>query len=673
MTAECRRRLQNKEQDKKMSKNQKRTTVFNQLIINVMLPVVLGLLLLASFNYVHNKNLLVNSNTFKNKLISDEIKSILQFQDFSLELIDNTLYSKMERYSNEIVNKYFPDTKGIESSDLRLMQENLGMDPQLEDIYVINDKGIVVNTTFQKDLGLDFFSFGEDHKNYLLKILKDGNFESERVSIEKSTGKLKKYSYQATKDKKYIIEIGLYSQQASDIIEMFKKQLNEISRDQGVVSVDLFISPETPVSFNNSNAIVTQSHQDTFLKVFKEKQSSNILENEGGKKLHSDYIYMDRNNTELYKGAVIRIVSDRSEEDEILKRELLTFFVLFGIIIVALVFMIYKKTRLITSPIKKLVENINRIRDGDFKERAEVEGNNEIATLSEQYNMMLEKIEQYYSELEQKVIERTAQISKQKDEIEEQKKQIMDSIHYARRIQDAILPSDDFVKKTLPDSFVLYKPKDIVSGDFYWATEKDGKSIFAVVDCTGHGVPGAFMSIVGSNNLNHAVNVVGARKPSDILDALNEGVTHSLRQREATNSVKDGMDIALCSIDYKNKKMEFAGAYNPAYHVRNGVLIEISGDKFPIGAFIGEELKKFKNHEIDLLPGDSIYIFSDGYKDQFGGENGKKFLAKRFRDLIIEIGTRPMHEQKEQLDKTIEFWMSNHSQVDDILVVGVRI
>ena len=656
-----------------MNKPQKRTTVFNQLILNVMLPVVVGLLFLAGFNYFHNKNLLVNSNTFKNKLISDEIKSILQFQDFSLELIDNNLYSKMEGYSDEIVNKYFADTKKIEFYDLRLLQEDLKMSPQLEDIYVINRNGIVVNTTFQKDMGLNFFSFGEDHKNYLLKILKNGEFESERVSIEKSTGRLKKYSYQATKDKKYIIEIGLYSDQATSIVEMFKKQLNAISRDQDVSSVDFFISAETPVSFNNNSATIKPSQQETFLRTFKDKQSNFVVENEDDKKMHYDYIYMDRNNTELYKGAVIRIVSDRSEEDEILKRELLTFFVLFGIIILALAYMIYKKTRLITSPIKKLVENINRIRDGDFKERAQVEGNNEIATLSEQYNMMLEKIEQYYSELEQKVIERTAQISKQKDEIEEQKKQIMDSIHYARRIQDAILPSNDFVKRTLPDSFVLYKPKDIVSGDFYWVTEKDGKSIFAVVDCTGHGVPGAFMSIVGSNNLNHAVNVVKARRPSDILDALNEGVTHSLRQREATNSVKDGMDIALCSVDYQNKKLEFAGAYNPVYHVRNGVLSEIGGDKFPIGAFLGEELKRFKNHEIELMTGDSLYIFSDGYKDQFGGDQGKKFLAKRFRDLIVEISSKTMYEQKEELDKTIEFWMSNHAQVDDILVVGVRI
>jgi serine phosphatase RsbU (regulator of sigma subunit) len=651
-----------------------RTTIFNQLILNVVTPVVIGLLVLAVFNYIHNKNLLVNTNTFKNKLISDEIKSILQFQDFSLELIDNNLYSKMERYSNEIVDKHFADTRSIESADLRLVQEKLGMNPQLEDIYVISSNGIVVNTTFDKDKGLNFFSFGEEHKNYLLKILNSGKFESERVSIEASTGRLKKYSYQATKDKKYIIEIGLYSEQATNIVDMFKKQLNEIAMDQeGFLSVDFFISAETPVSFNNNNASIKENHKEAFLKTFKEKTPHAVVETEGGKKLHSEYIYMDRKNTELYKGAVIRIVSDRSEEDEILRRELTTFFILFGITILSLMLVIFQKTKLITSPIKKLVENINRIREGDFKERAQVEGNNEITTLSEQYNLMLEKIEEYYSELEQKVIERTAQISRQKDEIEEQKKQIMDSIHYARRIQNAILPSDEFIKKVLPDSFVLYKPKDIVSGDFYWVSEKEGKAIFAVVDCTGHGVPGAFMSIVGSNNLNYAVNVVGARKPSDVLDALNQGVTNSLNQREASSSIKDGMDIALCTVDFKSKKMQFAGAYNPAYHVRNNVLTEISGDKFPIGAFLGEELKKFKNHELELQKDDTIYIFSDGYKDQFGGEQGKKFLAKRFRDLIIEISHKPMAEQKETLDKTIEFWMRDHSQVDDILVMGVKI
>ena len=581
----------------------------------------------------------------------------------------------MANASNEIVNKYLTNSKNVESIDLRLIQQELGMNPQLEDIYIINSNGIVVNTTFEKDMNLNFFSFGEEHKKYLLKILNSGKFESERVSIEKNTGKLKKYSYQSTKDKKYIVELGIYSEQATKVVDMFKQQVNGISgkHESGVESVDFFISAETPVSFNNSNAQIKEDQQELFLKTFNEKTTNVVVENENGRKLHYEYIYMDRKNTDLYKGAVIRIVSDRSEEDEVLKKELTTFFILFGLTIISLLVLMFQKTKLITSPIKKLVENINRIREGDFKERAEVEGNNEIATLSEQYNLMLEKIEQYYSELEQKVIERTAQISRQKDEIEEQKKQIMDSIHYARRIQNAILPSDDFVKKVLPDSFVLYKPKDIVSGDFYWATEREGKSIFAVVDCTGHGVPGAFMSIVGSNNLNYAVNVSGARKPSDILDALNEGVTHSLRQREATNSVKDGMDVALCAIDFKTKKLEFAGAYNPVYHVRNNVMTEIGGDKFPIGAFIGEELKKFKNNEIDLLEGDTVYIFSDGYKDQFGGEKGKKFLSKRFKDLIVEISQKPVHEQKETLDKTIEFWMKDYSQVDDILIIGVKI
>ncbi len=316
---------------------------------------------------------------------------------------------------------------------------------------------------------------------------------------------------------------------------------------------------------------------------------------------------------------------------------------------------------------------MNRITDGNLNERADVEGNNEIAKLSEQFNVMVENLEDSYGTLEQKVIERTSEIQRQKDEIEEQKKHITDSIHYAKRIQNAILPSNDFAKTLLPNSFLLYKPKDIVSGDFYWMRDEDDKALFAAVDCTGHGVPGAFMSIVGHNYLNHAVNVTGARKPNEILDALNNGVTSSLGQHSGENAVKDGMDIGLCSLDYKSNKLEYAGAFNPTYIIRNGEIIEIKGDKFPVGSFVGETLQSFKNNEFQLEKGDTFYIFSDGYPDQFGGPKGKKFKYKQFRELLLSIQDKDMAVQKVILDETIEAWRGDIEQLDDILVIGVRI
>ena len=267
--------------------------------------------------------------------------------------------------------------------------------------------------------------------------------------------------------------------------------------------------------------------------------------------------------------------------------------------------------------------------------------------------------------------------------IEEKNKDITDSIRYAKRIQEAILPPSELVKKLFPESFILYKPKDIVSGDFYWMEEQGGKIFFAAVDCTGHGVPGAFMSIVGSNILKQSVNEHKKTKPSEILDELNIGVSATLRQTFQDSSVKDGMDIALCCYDKQKNNLQFAGAFNPLWLVRNNELKETVADKFPIGIFVGEKVKKFTNNELNLKKGDTIYIFSDGYADQFGGINltlgtenkvyGKKYMYKRLKELIVSIQNKTMEEQKLILNKTIEDWKGKQEQIDDILIIGIRI
>jgi ligand-binding sensor domain-containing protein/serine phosphatase RsbU (regulator of sigma subunit) len=276
--------------------------------------------------------------------------------------------------------------------------------------------------------------------------------------------------------------------------------------------------------------------------------------------------------------------------------------------------------------------------------------------------------------LEEKVRERTAEVVEKNIELDEKNKDITASIRYAKRIQDAILPPDEYVKKYLPKTFILFKPKDIVSGDFYWLQDKKDQILFAAVDCTGHGVPGAFMSIVGHNAIDQIVKDQGLTKPSDILDALNKSVSDTLRQSNSEdNAVKDGMDLALCSFDRRTNVMEYAGAFNPFWMVRNGEFMEIKADKFPIGNLKKGENKKFTNHSIPLQKGDTIYVFSDGFADQFGGPSGKKFKYSSFRTLLLENQHLSMEEQGQLLNKTIEGWKGDLEQVDDILVIGTRL
>ena len=273
--------------------------------------------------------------------------------------------------------------------------------------------------------------------------------------------------------------------------------------------------------------------------------------------------------------------------------------------------------------------------------------------------------------LEDKVEERTREVVEQKKIIEEKNKDITSSIRYAKRIQDALLPAKKYVDEHMGDHFVLYKPKDIVSGDFYWVNKKDDKLFFAAIDCTGHGVPGAFVSLVAHGNIQRALILFGVRTPAGILDKLNEGVTDVLSRGGQESEIKDGMDISLCALDRKNMKLEFSGANQPMLLVRDGKLIETKGDKQPIGQYITR--KNFTNHEMEVQQGDTIYLYSDGYGDQFGGGNGKKFKRSRLKEMLLANHKQSMQEQKEILNETIESWRGNLEQIDDILVMGVRV
>lgn len=307
-------------------------------------------------------------------------------------------------------------------------------------------------------------------------------------------------------------------------------------------------------------------------------------------------------------------------------------------------------------------------------------------TLGSSLLKMRDNLAQNERMLEKKVQERTEEVVRQKEEIETKNyelemlyKQVTDSILYAKRIQEAILPPDSYIKSLLPQSFVMFKPKDIVSGDFYWIDKKDNRIYVSAVDCTGHGVPGAFMSLVGHNALKDISKNSALVKPAEILNQMRETVVSTLHADKDENRAKDGMDLALCSIDLKKMELQYAGAFNPLYLLRDGELIEIKANKFPIGTFVGD-VQDFDNHVLELKKNDVIYLFSDGYADQFGGSqeqnghyNGKKFMVGRFRKLIKKISILPIEEQHQILEKTLSDWQGQHEQVDDILVIGFRI
>ncbi len=258
------------------------------------------------------------------------------------------------------------------------------------------------------------------------------------------------------------------------------------------------------------------------------------------------------------------------------------------------------------------------------------------------------------------------------DEIARKNKDITDSINYAKRIQQAKLPKREEITATLPHSFVLFKPKDIVSGDFYFFHKNNRRVFIAAADCTGHGVPGALMSMIGSEKLEDAV--LQSNEPSEILSLLNKGVKTSLRQSFNEESTRDGMDIAFCAIDIENRTINYAGANRPLWLIRKGgtEAEELKATKTAIGG-LTEDNQQFEQHELKLEPGDTFYICTDGYADQFGGRDGKKLMAKKLKDILLSIQTKSMQEQQHYLDDYIENWKAGLEQVDDILVIGLRL
>jgi serine phosphatase RsbU (regulator of sigma subunit) len=298
----------------------------------------------------------------------------------------------------------------------------------------------------------------------------------------------------------------------------------------------------------------------------------------------------------------------------------------------------------------------------------------EIKTLSEQ-NLQKEKEKQSILaeqniKLEEKVKARTLDLRHEKELVETKNREILDSIEYALRIQTAILPPLRIVKEYLTDSFILYRPKDIVAGDFYWMETTGDTVLFAACDCTGHGVSGALVSVLCNNALNRAVREYNLTNPASILNKTTDIIVENFSKSE--EKIRDGMDISMCAYNTKTKSLDWAGANNPLWLIKNGEFIEIKGDKQCIG--VNEHFHSFTNHHIELNSGDTIYIFSDGYADQFGGENGERKLTKRgFKDLLLSLQTISIQEQGKKLERFIIDHSGDEKQTDDILVMGVKV
>ncbi|NJL14637.1 MAG: SpoIIE family protein phosphatase [Microscillaceae bacterium] len=312
--------------------------------------------------------------------------------------------------------------------------------------------------------------------------------------------------------------------------------------------------------------------------------------------------------------------------------------------------------------IRQNVEELEAINENLFKNTEELRQKNEI----------LKKATELLDLKNNQIRKQRDQLYEQSQQLEIKNRNITNSLRYAKRIQDALIPLPSEITEHFDDAFVYFQPRDIVSGDFYWFEDKKGRKVLMVGDCTGHGVPGALMTMIGNSLINEIVMNKGITNPSQILKDLDSQIIDMLQRRSADKPIHDGMDMAVLSIDTEARILEYAAAHNPLYAVQNGEMIQVKGSKFPVGSAQYKNEKSFRLHTLRASPGDSFYLFSDGFQDQYSEKAGRKYMSKRFRSFLLMISHLPMAQQKAALEQEFEEWRDGCPQTDDVLVIGIK-
>jgi sigma-B regulation protein RsbU (phosphoserine phosphatase) len=648
----------------------RKTTILRQLLLNITIPVVLVLFAFSYTNYRYNKVELESQLEQEFKQITEEVKNLVEMHDYALKVNELHYESKLKEISEILVQKFDKELNPVTTNLYELSLE-IGLDTNKESIYIIDTNGVVVNTSFYKDLHLDFYKRGIGYREYFEKIWAKKGFVTDRFSTEQATGRIKKWSFIPTKNNQYLIELGFLSDEARKLKQMMHDKVDQIPlKHKSILSVNTFMQVKGEKIKEIDDSVLHAKMERVLL----DKKSERIITEEEGRTVFEDLIFLPAylEETSMFSAIVLYIKSDDKKSREILNSAIIRFIFMALIAIILLLVVISLRARTITRPIKRLSEKTELISSGKLNERIEVEGKNEIAQLSRNFNQMVEHLQESYETLEQKVKDRTAQVVLQKDIIEEKHKEITDSINYAERIQRTFLSTKETLDGFLGEYFILFKPKDVVSGDFYW-TERLSTNDFVLVaaDSTGHGVPGAIMSLLNITCLENSVKE-GFTEPDEILNHTRINIIERLKKDGSHDGGKDGMDCSLLCFNSTKTKVKFALANNPLWLVRDGQLQEFSPDKMPVGKHDKQHVP-FTRHEINLQKNDVIYVFTDGYADQFGGPKGKKFKYSNLQKILVENSNLAMTELHTKLKNEFEEWKADLEQIDDVCVIGIRI
>lgn len=647
----------------------KNWSILSQLLLNVIAPVIIVLGVISFLNY---KNELADRKQGierQKEILVEEVKALLSARDESLLMVEADMNKRMRELSYRVRERFSENTSGLTNYDMGALSLELGLDTANEEIYIFDSTGVVINTSFPKDIGFKFYSDdpADRYGVFFTSLKQDTAFVSERFATETLSKRPRKFTYLPTYDHQYVIEFGFLSEKYIALNQFYDSLLASIGNQfRQFNDVTLFAASEAAPS-PEEGAVLDSSHLEAFIAAFTEKKTMTV-ESQGDELITKvDFVPIEMKNTNVYSGYVIRIVSDNAYEKEILASVLKRFALIFLITILPLVLLVYFRAKALTKPLSQLMNKAAAISKGNLSERTEMSGSREVKTLSDSFNLMVEQLEESYNTLEEKVKDRTAEVVHQKEIIQEKQKEIIDSINYAKRIQYALLAHDDLLKENLPEYFVFFCPKDIVSGDFYWGCSTGESFYIAVCDSTGHGVPGAFMSLLNISFLNEAIIEKKIYSPGEIFDHVRMRLVSSISK----DGAQDGMDATLVRFDRTSKRITYAGANNAPVIVTEGVATTLSYDKMPVGK--GEKEESFASHSIEATPGSMVYLFTDGYGDQFGGPKGKKFKYRTLVSLLEKHAHLQAEDQQQQLKQAFAEWKGTHEQVDDVCIIGIRV
>lgn len=644
-----------------------KTTILRQLLLNILIPVLVVFVIIFALTYNYNTTRLDETMHQQRKNIIAETRNLLSYFDYSMRRHEQLFISKMRFVSNELVTNYFKGNHNLDTVDLFRISRELKLDTSLQHIYLINRKLTITNTTFLTDLGINFAAINPEFHKFFGATFKEGKFKEDRFGEEMKTGKIKKYSFQPTLDKRYIVELGFYSAQADEYKAMLLEKIQQMSqRFPGISRVQLFLGvkdvrdPDVPKGLDKEylNCLATKKNQQIPYDDPKTTEQETI-----------DFIFLDARNTTLYQGYILEIDSSDIQARTLFRELILYFGITFLVTGIVITLIVYARARSITRPIQELSARTQAIDTSQLDQHITIGGSVELENLSSNFNSMMDKLRISYEGLEDKVRERTAELHLQKELVEHKNEEIIDSINYALFIQQAILPPRNLIQSHFPDSFVYYQPKDIIAGDFYWFEQRGNVSWFAASDCTGHGVPGAMVSVLCINALNQLLLEKNCTEPGELLNHVREHIVKTFTKEG--QAVKDGMDCSIACYNHDTQELCWTGANNPLWLIRDGECIIYAADKQPVGKFDGEF--PFTTNRIPLQKGDLIILFTDGFPDQFGGPKQKKFKYAPLRELIIEHATLPMDELHDLLKTTFNDWKGETEQTDDVCIMGMRI